>query len=300
MNPDLEKLIKMAGEGAGLTEKKREIILRKAQELGEDSAEVEMALENMYETSRLSTIHKRETGSVDKANPTWEKPVSSRCKCPQCGSTIPDNTGTCPGCGFIMASPATSPVKSSSVLTAPDFVPETSSDSRRRRCPNCGEVISDYTLVCPNCGFALDSESTTSTRVQQQIDAFNKRLEEVDQVALIRKTGKKLALIHGFTVPMTKEALVLGFTYVKTQFLSAKNTGIATAEAWRAKAMQFHDLLKAQPNLDDQTKRFIEDNEYLFTFKKPSSTGFNLLKCLVFISVAFFVIVVVCVLADTI
>lgn len=74
MNPDLEKLIKMAGEGAGLTEKKRE------------------------------------TGSVDKANPTWEKPVSSRCR-------------------------------------------------------------------CPNCGFALDSESTTSTRVQQQIDAFNKRLK---------------------------------------------------------------------------------------------------------------------------
>ena len=228
MHPDIEKLIKMAGEGAGLTPKKREIILRKTQELGEDTAEVEMYLEILSETP--------------KPAPVQPKPAPA---------------------------PKPEPVPAPAPAPEPKAKPAASSAENRRRCPNCGEVISDYTLVCPQCGYALDSESATSNEVQARIDEFHARLMDVNRNEILRKNGKKLALIHGFSVPMTKEALVLGFSYAKTQFLSAADSGQPTAEAWRTKLLQFHDLLEAQPSLDDRTMKLIEDNEYLFSYKLP-------------------------------
>ena len=45
MHPDIEKLISIAKENGDLTEKQREIILRKAEKLGEDVDEVELRLD---------------------------------------------------------------------------------------------------------------------------------------------------------------------------------------------------------------------------------------------------------------
>ena len=45
MNPEIEKLIEMALSDGQLTDKEREIILRKAEKLGLDVDEVEMYLE---------------------------------------------------------------------------------------------------------------------------------------------------------------------------------------------------------------------------------------------------------------
>mgnify|MGYP003735452101 CR=1 FL=1 len=63
MNPEIEKLIDMALTDGVLTDKEREIILRKAEKLGEDIDEVEMILEGkMYDAQqgKKQSIDKQE------------------------------------------------------------------------------------------------------------------------------------------------------------------------------------------------------------------------------------------------
>lgn len=84
MHPDIEKLINIAKEGGKLTEKQKEIILRKAEKLGEDKDEVEMILES---------IQCNEPAKMGKPKVR---------KCPHCGATIPATSLKCPECGFLV------------------------------------------------------------------------------------------------------------------------------------------------------------------------------------------------------
>lgn len=81
MHQDVEKLLNAAKEKGFITEKQRDIILNKAQQLGEDMAEVEFMLEDI-------TIKK---GTNEK--------VKSK-KCPNCGALIDDLALKCPECGY--------------------------------------------------------------------------------------------------------------------------------------------------------------------------------------------------------
>ena len=231
MNPDLEKLIKMAGEGAGLTEKKREIIIRKAQELGEDMAEVEMVLENLSVSAPVATA-----ASVD------------------------------------------TPVKN---------------ENKRRKCPNCGSVLSDYTLTCPQCGYVLDAQSNTSSQVQSYIEEFNERMIAVEKTELFGKNQKRIELINGFNVPVTKEALVLGLTYAKAQFMSAKTMDSPLAAAWLGKCQLFMDLLKSQSNLDDATRQFITANEPFLNENVKKKSKINLGSVMVFLTLLIILLTIV-------
>lgn len=85
MHPDIEKLINIAKESGELTEKQKEIILRKAEKLGEDVDEVEMILVTLFPKP---TITKPET--------VGEK----RMKCPNCGALISKTSFVCPECGY--------------------------------------------------------------------------------------------------------------------------------------------------------------------------------------------------------
>lgn len=56
MNPEIEKLIEMALADGRVTDKEREIILRKAEKLGLDVDEVEMYLEGKENLVKLDPI----------------------------------------------------------------------------------------------------------------------------------------------------------------------------------------------------------------------------------------------------
>ena len=81
MHQDIEKLLNAAKEKGSITEKQREIILNKAQQLGEDMAEVEFVLEDI-------PLKKGEN----------DKTKSKRC--PQCGAIVDDMALKCPECGY--------------------------------------------------------------------------------------------------------------------------------------------------------------------------------------------------------
>ena len=87
MNQDLQKLIDIAKDGGAITPKQREIILKKAQELGEDLDEVEMVLESI----QSKHVAKEPTKKND-----------DRRKCPNCGAIINDSALVCPECGYVL------------------------------------------------------------------------------------------------------------------------------------------------------------------------------------------------------
>ena len=92
MHPDLENLINMALADGELTDKKREIILRKAMALGEDKDEVEMILE-----AKLYEKNKAKLASV--AAPKSEKFGEVK-KCPSCGAIIVAFSSKCNECDY--------------------------------------------------------------------------------------------------------------------------------------------------------------------------------------------------------
>ena len=132
--------------------------------------------------------------------------------------------------------------------------------SNRRKCPNCGATISDYTLTCPECGYALDSGSKASQRVEDQIDALCQQLYDTENMIVGNVVNRQVDIINSFSVPVTKEALLLGFTFAKAQFRCAVITENGLGHAWKAKMRQFYDLLKAQPGLDDSMIKYVESN----------------------------------------
>lgn len=87
MHTDIERLISIAKETRELTEKQREIILRKARQLGEDIDEVEMILESI-----------RPKKNIDESTRATEK----RMKCPNCGALISETSFKCPECGYVL------------------------------------------------------------------------------------------------------------------------------------------------------------------------------------------------------
>jgi DNA-directed RNA polymerase subunit RPC12/RpoP len=92
MNPEIRELIKLAIAGGEITEKKREVIMHKAQTLGEDIDEVEMILDG--ELALMKKEQKSDSNIQLKSNKEGEL-----IKCPSCGSIVPSFTTKCADCG---------------------------------------------------------------------------------------------------------------------------------------------------------------------------------------------------------
>ncbi len=81
MHPEIEKLIDLAIADGHITEKERNIILKKAAELGVDADEVEMIID--------AKMHLKE-----------KETIGSQIKCPSCGKRISGLAKTC-SCGYV-------------------------------------------------------------------------------------------------------------------------------------------------------------------------------------------------------
>jgi hypothetical protein len=86
MHSELENLINMAIADGEVTEKEREVILRKAEKLGEDKDEVEMIL-----NGKVALMKKDKSPKSNK-----EGDIK---KCPSCGSSVASFSTTCKDCG---------------------------------------------------------------------------------------------------------------------------------------------------------------------------------------------------------
>jgi hypothetical protein len=93
MHLEIENLIEMALADGEVTEKEREIILRKAEVLCEDKDEVEMILDG-----RIALMLKELKANQQQSKPKSNKEGDMK-KCPSCGAPTSSFTTKCPDCG---------------------------------------------------------------------------------------------------------------------------------------------------------------------------------------------------------
>ena len=88
-DPQLEKLVDMALEDGVITEKEKDILVKRAKLLGIDLDEFEMYLD-----SRLASL-----SNIQNTTPSQMK-FGDLLKCPSCGASVPSLTIICKDCGF--------------------------------------------------------------------------------------------------------------------------------------------------------------------------------------------------------
>ena len=91
MHTEIEKMLALAEENGHLTEKQREIIVRKADAMGEDMDEVIFRLEAIPSAVEF-VARPQESAKLGKVE-----------KCPHCGAPVTDTMLACPECGFVFA-----------------------------------------------------------------------------------------------------------------------------------------------------------------------------------------------------
>ena len=101
MNENLEKLIELAITDGVITDKEKQVLQRKAEELGAHWDEVEMILE--------AKLHERK-----QAKTKFEEKIK---KCPSCKETILALSKVCPACGYVVNVEETSTNSNNSLET---------------------------------------------------------------------------------------------------------------------------------------------------------------------------------------
>jgi len=233
-NEQIEKLIEMALLDGELTEKEREILIRKATESGIDRDEFEMVLE-----ARLYERQKENTSSqpLEPSAPKSEKFGEIR-KCPACGSIVGAVQAVCGDCGhnFTNISAVSSVTKLHEQLLAIE-----SEERNRQKAP------------VEKGGFFQ-----RITNPAAHISAMKEATQDVNETILTRKAG----VIQSFPVPNSREDMLEFLTMAVPECKKKPNwlmmqTGTGKLyKAWHSKAEQI--IMKAKFSLKEDKKAMEE------------------------------------------
>lgn len=182
--------------------------------------------------------------------------------CINCGEKLVDGARFCHACG--------TPVTGSSSEQRQEFV------GKILKCPNCGAVITETTVICPDCGIRITRREAVSS-----VQAFKEQLMSIESKRTKTKfldlytqsanptDAQKLALIRSFPIPNTvddiQEFILLAIANIDTRlsknttagkFSSMINSGNANltiqktiSDAWVSKMQQaYQKALMSFPN----------------------------------------------------
>ena len=133
--------------------------------------------------------------------------------CPNCGTKLNENAKFCHGCGAAINADVNS---SQSAKVQPEIQQENHYNQRQQeyagkilKCPNCGEVITETTVICPSCGMQITGRAAVSS-----VQAFKDQLMAIESsrkhgfggalgfyTAADKADIKKLSLIKTFPIP---------------------------------------------------------------------------------------------------
>lgn len=164
--------------------------------------------------------------------------------CNNCGKNISEDAKFCSECGASMNKDVDENNRRHQEYTGKIF-----------KCPNCGEILNAFMLVCPVCGFEIRGAKSSSG-----ISEFVSRLQAIEAQretpkkkrtnnngSEISKTDKqKINLIRSFPIPNTKEDL-LEFLILALSNINEKPSGDIEKEmsnAWRTKFEQAYSKAK--------------------------------------------------------
>lgn len=182
--------------------------------------------------------------------------------CINCGNEMDNDAKFCQNCG-------TAAYKSSNI---DEMNRETMYEGKIHKCPNCGEIINSFDIICSSCGWEIRSKKSTNSVKELEI-----KLEKIEEKRVYEKRGffntatlltslsktdeQKISLIKSFAVPNTKED-ILEFTILATSNINEKaydsaNTRVSKSEreisdAWLSKVKQVY-IKATQSNFDDET-----------------------------------------------
>ena len=183
----LENLISAALTDGELTEKKKQILFRRAEAEGVDLDEFEMVLD-----SRIFAI-KKEEAAKEAADQAAAAEVAQA----------------------TAATAATEAAEAAATQAAPvaPVTPKSNKFGDIRKCPACGAILQSFQTSCPDCGYELKNiESVQSAQMLfeqlQAVEIRNSGNMLQGEAERQRRLNEKLTIIKTFPVPNTKEDLL--------------------------------------------------------------------------------------------
>ena len=245
MHPEIEKLIDFALADGQITEKERNVILKKALELGVDADEVEMVLDGR--------LHQ-----LEASKPKEKEKVGNIKTCPACGASVKAFQPKCDDCGHEFNNKEGSDVVNNFALGYNSF--KKSYKGSTFKCFNCknDNVVNTETLereiaICYSCS-------------SQNILNDNFKKENIYD---------KINYISSFNIPHDKEGVLsmLFYFFNESNKNIVENEGFfisddinnkkAIKEAFKAKFLETYEIAKilliGDPNVTNQINQMKYD-----------------------------------------
>lgn len=201
MHPELERLIDLALADGVLSDKERQVLYRKAQELGVDMDEFEMVLEARTHIAVKSARALEAPSQESKPQSTKEGALR---KCPSCGAPVPAFTLACSSCGheFRGAAAASSlqqlfetlqgaPLETHATLISNFPVPNSREDILEflsAALGNCTPLTGEQRMTYQNDGFFSSGYKSALGHREAEIKAWQSKFTTVLQKGRILST----------------------------------------------------------------------------------------------------------------
>lgn len=209
MHPEIEKLIDLALADGQITEKERNVILKKAAELGVDADEVEMTLDGK--------LHQ-----LEATKPKQKEKVGNVKTCPACGAAVKSIQFDCADCGHVFTN-----TKSNSNLTELEIKLGSAKNDAKRI-----QIITDHPI--PNSkedliematffsGKVLSSRGQSNSTIQNDTEVtkayYGRALEVINKIRImahadleINKTMDLIEIKMQNTIKKQKSSFVIDF-----------------------------------------------------------------------------------------
>lgn len=108
--------------------------------------------------------------------------------CSKCGCELQENENFCHKCGTQIG-----------LLERNN---QTIRETQVNKCPNCGEIVNAFDLICPSCGFEFRNKDNSS-----QLKEFFNSLNEVNDGSL-NSIKKRMLLVQSAPIPNSKEGII--------------------------------------------------------------------------------------------
>ena len=225
-NERLEQLIDAALADGVLTEKEKQILFKKAQDMGVDLDEFEMVLD-----ARLYKLKQSQNSSTTETSAPKSDKYGDVKKCPACGAMIVSFTARCPECGHEFSNIATN----SSIQKLFEMLNQVEAESKEDSSTLIGSVARMY-----------------GDSIAKAFGGTNK------------DERKKRAIIQNFPIPTTKDDILEFLSLAaplakKPGFFSTDRVAYEMYPVWRAKCEQIIMKAKFSMQGDKQTLEMIKE-----------------------------------------
>jgi len=253
MIPELENLVKNLLSKGELTERSRELLIKKAEQLGIDPLDFELELEEMIITGSTKTEGPPPSPPIPPQNVSSSTEKKSQKygdikKCPSCGASVESFTTKCQDCGheFRNIEVALSAQAINQELLKID---QESRDEYFKK------------------GFDVDKfPAITSGPFKSEASSSQKSTVVVEDEIARNVAGRKKGFISSFPIPNTKEdileilALSIPEATKKLSFLEKLTAKGEMKKTWLAKSQQI--IMKARFSMKEDKKTLEEIEHY--------------------------------------